>query len=66
MTIQVQQHFDDTNVALVDAYVQRGLAPLVSGVEVCAASVQQLNHCWLVAERGVVHSTVAVFILWVK
>ena len=50
-------------MALVDANVQWRLAPLVASVQVCATSVKQLDHLWLVTKRRVVHGPVSILVL---
>lgn len=60
---EVQQRLHHLQVALVDGDVQRGLPPLVSGVEVGPAALEHLDDRALIPKRSVVHRPVPVLVL---
>lgn len=63
MAAEVKQCLHHLQVTLVDCDVQRRLSAFVSGVEVSAASVQDLDDGAFITKRGVMHGPVSVLIL---
>lgn len=69
MRAQLEQHFDHFEMRLVNGDVQSGLVAFVARVEVkrcirvLGMGVKEFDHSGLVAESGVMDSSIAIFVL---
>ena len=66
VTTKFEQFLHNSQVSLVDTNVQRRLTSLVANVEVCAATMQELDDFRFVTERCVMHCAVAIFVLYLE
>ena len=63
VTGEFEQNFHDSDVALIDGNVQRGLAPLVASVQIGSRVSQQLHHRRLVPKGCMMNGPISVLVL---